>query len=256
MVIAVDVGNTGILIGGYDGEKQLFLSRISTRAHATADEYAVKLLHILALYRHTPDEIEGAIISSVVPPLSSCLEQALKLLKNVRVYTVGPGLKTGLNIKIDNPSQLGSDMVAEAVAVLDGYSIPAVIIDVDTAITFTAIDAKKQLIGCAIVPGITISLDALTQNTALLQKIDLSEPVRSVVGRNTIDSMRAGSLIGNACMIDGMIARYREELGENLTVVVTGAQAKQVLPYCRETFLCNENLLLDGLRLIYEKNQK
>ncbi len=256
MIVAVDIGNSNISIGAYSGTGLLFLSRISTNNDATADEYAVKLRHIFDLNGHTAAEMEGAIISSVVPPLSPRLFQALKLLKDVRVYTVGPGLKTGLNIKIDTPSQLGSDLVCVSVAATEKYPVPAVVVDMSTAITFSAIDSRKSLVGCAITPGVELSLNALAEGTAQLQKIDLDEPVCSVIGHNTIESMRAGSVYGNAAMIDGMIARFREELGEDLCVVATGAQAAVILPYCREKVMYDEHLLLDGLRLIFEKNRK
>lgn len=256
MIVAVDVGNSNISIGAYSGMNLLFLSRISTHSDATADEYAVKLRHIFDLYGHTFEEIEGAIISSVVPPLSHRLHQAIKLLKNVRVYTVGPGLKTGLNIKIDNPSQLGSDLVCVSVAATIKYSAPALIVDMSTAVTFLGVDARRNLVGCAITPGIELSLNALAEGTAQLQKIDLTEPVHSVIGHNTIESMRAGSIYGNAAMIDGMITRFCEEFGEELCVIATGAQAPYILPYCKKKIIYDENLLLDGLRLIYDKNQK
>lgn len=256
MIVAIDVGNSNISIGAYSGDKLLFLSRISTKNDATADEYAVKLRHIFDLYGHAVPEMEGAIVSSVVPPLSPRLCQALKLLKDVRIYTIGPGLKTGLNIKIDNPSQLGSDLVCVSVAATAKYPSPAVVVDMSTAITFSAIDSRKNLVGCAITPGVELSLNALVEGTAQLQKIDLDEPVHSVVGHNTIESMRAGSVYGNAAMIDGMIVRFREELGDNLSVVATGAQAGYILPYCKEKIIYDENLLLDGLRLIFEKNRK
>ncbi|MGI5897033.1 MAG: type III pantothenate kinase [Oscillospiraceae bacterium] len=255
MVVAVDVGNSVISIGAYAGTELLFVSRIGTR-NATVDEYAVKLRQVFDLHGHSPEEVEGAIVSSVVPPLSPRLCEALRLLCGVRVYTVGPGLKTGLNIKIDNPSQLGSDLVCVSVAATAKYPAPAVVIDMSTATTFSAIDSHKNQVGCTIVPGMEFSLNALAEGTAQLQKIDLGEPVRSVIGHNTIESMRAGSVYGTAAMLDGMIARFREELGESLTVIATGAQVEHILPVCREQIIYDENLLLDGLRLIYEKNQK
>lgn len=256
MIVAVDVGNSNISIGAYSGSGLLFLSRISTDANATADEYAVKFRHIFDLYGHSEAEMEGAIVSSVVPPLSPKLYQALKLLKDIRVFTIGPGLKTGLNIKIDTPSQLGSDIVCVSVAATAKYPAPMVVVDMSTATIFSAIDCRKTLLGCAITPGVELSLNALAEGTAQLQKIDLNEPVSTAVGRNTIESMRAGSVYGNAAMIDGMAARYREELGEKLTIIATGAQAPAILPYCREKIIYDENLLLDGLRMIYEKNQR
>ena len=256
MITAIDVGNSSISIGAFEGEALLFLARISTQNDATADEYAVKLRHIFELYGHSAEEIEGAIISSVVPPLSLRPQQAIRLLKDVRVYMVGPGLKTGLNIKVDSPSQLGADLVTMAVSATAKYPAPTLVIDMSTAITFSAIDRNKTLVGCAITPGVDLSLNALAEGTAQLQKIGLEEPLRSVIGRNTIESMRAGSVYGNAAMIDGMIARFREELGETLTVVATGEQCSPVLSFCREEVIFDENLLLEGLRMIYKKNQK
>jgi len=256
MLLAIDIGNSNVVMGGIRENQIVFQIRIATDPIKTSDQYGVEIKNMLDLSQVQVAEIDDCIISSVVPPLSPRLFQALKLLKDVRVYTVGPGLKTGLNIKIDNPSQLGSDLVCVAVAAVAKYPAPSVIIDMSTATTFSAVDSRKNLVGCSIVPGVELSLNALAEGTAQLQKIDLDEPVRSVVGRNTIESMRAGSVYGNASLIDGMIARFRAELVGELSVIATGAQAPYILPYCGETIIYDKNLLLDGLRLIYEKNRR
>lgn len=254
MILAVDIGNTNAVIGAFEGEKQLFLSRIATDLTKTCDDYAVTLQSIVSLYGFSADDIEGAIVSSVVPPVSVNVVSAIKkICPEIKVLQVGPGIKTGLNIKIDNPAQTGADLVCVSVAAIKKYPLPSVVIDMGTATSITALDEKGNFLGGSIIPGVKISLEALSSRTAQLPQISLNGDAQ-VIGKNTVDAMRSGVLVGNASMIDGMVSRYREILGDNLTVILTGGMGKNIVNYCREKIIYDENLLLDGLRILYQKN--
>lgn len=256
MILTVDVGNTQINIGGYREDRQLFVSKLGTDCSKSEDEYAVLLLSVLELYGFGREDLSGAIISSVVPPLLSVIKRAIRKVRgDVRVLTVGPGIKTGLNIRIDNPAQLGTDLVCMSVSLLAKYPMPAIVVDLGTATTISALNRNGCYIGSSIAPGIRLGLDALTAGTAQLPQIGLETPV-PVIGTNTVDSMKSGVILGGASMLDGMIERYRQILGEDLTVVVTGALAKTVAPHCRERYPVDESLLLDGLYHLYKKNTK
>lgn len=256
MILTVDVGNTQINIGGYREDRQLFVSKLGTDCSKSEDEYAVLLLSVLELYGFGREDLSGAIISSVVPPLLSVIKRAIRKVRgDVRVLTVGPGIKTGLNIRIDNPAQLGTDLVCMSVSLLAKYPMPAIVVDLGTATTISALNRNGCYIGSSIAPGIRLGLDALTAGTAQLPQIGLETPV-PVIGTNTVDSMKSGVILGGASMLDGMIERYRQILGEDLTVVVTGALAKTVAPHCRERYPVDESLLMDGLYLLYKKNTK
>ena len=252
MILTIDVGNTHTIIGAFCEGKLLFTSRISTDRHKTQDEYAVAIRSVLSLHGAT-DSIDGAIISSVVPQVSSLLENAIKMLFGCRVFVVGPGVKTGLNIKIDNPAQLGADLVCVSVAAQNKYPLPSIVFDLGTATTISALTEKGEMIGGSILTGVGTALNALAQGTAQLPQISLSGEV-SVIGSNTVDCMRSGAIIGAAAMIDGMILRYKEILGENTTVIATGGLASSIVPHCRESIVVDDNLLLDGLYSIYKKN--
>jgi type III pantothenate kinase len=252
MILTIDVGNTHTIIGAFCEDKLLFTSRISTDRHKTQDEYAVAIRSVLSLHGAT-DSIDGAIISSVVPQVSSLLENAIKMLFGCKVFVVGPGVKTGLNIKIDNPAQLGADLVCVSVAAQNKYPLPSIVFDLGTATTISALTEKGEMIGGSILTGVGTALNALAQGTAQLPQISLSGEV-SVIGSNTVDCMRSGAIIGAAAMIDGMILRYKEILGENTTVIATGGLASSIVPHCRESIVVDDNLLLDGLYSIYKKN--
>lgn len=252
MILTIDIGNTHTIIGAYSDDKLIFTSRISTDKQKTRDEYAVAIRSVLSLY-NVESNIEGAIISSVVPQISGFLESAITKLFNCRVFVVGPGVKTGLNIKIDNPAQLGADLVCVSVGALNKYPLPSIVFDLGTATTISALTENGGMIGGSILTGVATALNALAQGTAQLPQISLSGSV-SVIGSNTVDCMRSGAIIGNAAMIDGMILRYREILGENTSVIATGGLAPYIVPNCREKITLDENLLLDGLYAIYKKN--
>lgn len=254
MLLAVDIGNSNIVIGGYEGKTLRFVSRIRTDLLRTEYEYAVLLKEILSLHQIRPNDITGGIISSVVPPLSAVLKNAILLIAKVRVLTIGPGMKTGLNIKIDNPGQLGADLLATAIGAMEKYPLPVMIIDLGTATKITVVDEEKGFRGGAIMPGVMIALEALSSQAAQLPKIALESGEIKPIGTNTIDCMKAGTILGAASMIDGMIDRYKAVLGERVSVVACGGLTNAVIPHCRSAIVKDEMLLLDGLRILYHKN--
>lgn len=255
MILAVDIGNSNTVLGGMEGMKIVFEARIRTDATKTSDEYCVDIKNILDIYGVKREELEGAIVASVVPQVLNSIKTAIKKLTGKKCLVVGPGLKTGLNIKVENPSQTGADLVVGAVAALRDYQPPVIIIDMGTATTMFVLDQTGAFIGGCIAPGVKISMDALTDRTALLPGLQLDQPQRAI-GRNTIDCMRSGLMMGAACMIDGMVERMEEELGQKATVVATGGIARFVLPMCRTPIRYEKNLLLRGLAILYGENVK
>ena len=246
MLLAIDIGNSNIVIGCMNGAKIEHEFRIATDHVKTSDQYCIDLTNVLSL---------GVIISSVVPPLLNSFRTAVMKLTGKKPMVVGPGIKTGLNIQIDNPAQIGSDLIVAAVAALREYPAPLMIIDMGTATTISVIDASRTYIGGCICPGVRISADALTTRAALLPGINLDEPKRAI-GRNTIDCMRSGIMYGNAAMLDGLIDRMEEEIGEKATIIATGGLARLVTPLCHHSIDFEEDLLLKGLLILYEKNKK
>lgn len=253
MILAVDIGNTNIVVGCIHGEEILFVERLSTDSSKTVLEYAISFKNVLEIYRIDPSQIQGSILASVVPPVTSSVREAVRKVTGKQVLLVGPGVKTGLNILMDNPAQLGSDLVANAVAGIAEYKPPLIIFDFGTATTISVVDKQKNYIGGSILPGIRISSDTLTSRTSQLPKISLEAP-RRVVGKNTIDCMKSGVIFGNASCIDGMVRRIEKELGEKATVIATGGLAGCVIPHCVEEIILDDALLLKGLHLIYQKN--
>ena len=255
MILAVDIGNSNIVIGGVEGDEIKFEARLRTDATKTSDEYCIDLKMILEVYETSAKALEGAIISSVVPQVLNSIKTAIKKLTGKDALVVGPGLKTGLNIKIENPAQTGADLVVGCVAALREHKPPMIVIDMGTATTMIALDQTGAFIGGCIAPGVKISMDALTGRTALLPGLQLDQP-KKAIGRNTIDCMRSGIMLGSACMLDGMIQRMEEELGCKTTVVVTGGIARFVIPMCRTPMIYDKDLLLKGLVTLYRENVK
>ncbi|MEG1741738.1 MAG: type III pantothenate kinase [Acetivibrio sp.] len=260
MILAIDMGNTNIVIGCIDDEKTYFVERMSTDLSKTELEYAVSIKTVLELYNIKEEELEGIIISSVVPPLVNTLKRACKKVacknkKNMEIYVVGPGVKTGLNILMDNPAQVGSDMIVSAVAGLKEYGAPFIFIDMGTATTMSVVDKKGNYIGGAILPGVDIAMNALVSKTAQLSKISMEAP-KKVIGKNTIDCMKSGMIIGNAACMDGMIDRIWKELGYETKLLATGGLAGMVVPLCNHEIVIDDALLLKGLKIIYDKNKK
>lgn len=255
MILAVDIGNSNIVIGGMEGEKIVFEARIRTDATKTSDEYCVDLKILLDVHHVAVSEIEGSIISSVVPQVLNSMKTALLKLTGLESLVVGPGLKTGLNIKIENPAQTGADLVVASVAALREHKAPLIVIDMGTATTMVVLDADGALIGGSISPGLKTSLDALTARTALLPGLQLDKP-KKVIGSNTNDAMRSGVMLGAACMIDGMVERMEAELGSRATVIATGGVARFVVPLCERTVIYDKDLLLKGLAALYRENTR
>lgn len=254
MILAIDIGNTNIVIGCCDKEKIYFVERLSTNNTKTELEYAISFKNVLELYQINPKEIDGGIISSVVPPITNIVRASAEKVLGKSMKIVGPGVKTGLNILMDNPAQVGSDRIVNAVAAINEYTAPLIIIDMGTATTFCVVDEKKNYIGGMILPGVRISLDALTSGTSQLSRISIEAP-KKLIGKNTIDCMKSGIINGNAACIDGMISRINKELGQEATVIATGGLAKKIVPHCEQKICIDDELLLKGLRLIYEKNK-
>ena len=254
MILAIDIGNTNIVVGCIDEEKIYFTERLSTVHTKTELEYAVDLKTVLDIYHIKRTDIEGCIISSVVPQITDIAKLAAEKILKKEVMVLGPGVKTGLNIVMDNPGQLGADLVADAVAGLASYPVPLVVIDMGTATTISVVNSKKQDVGGMIMPGVGISLDALTARASQLSGISIDAP-RHIIGKNTIECMKSGVLYSNAAALDGIIDRIEEELGEKTTVIATGGLAKKIVPHCRKEIILDEELLLKGLMLIYRKNK-
>ena len=255
MILTVDIGNSNIVLGGVEGDSIALEARLRTDITKTSDEYCIDLKMILDVYNVAPSEIEGTIIASVVPQVLNSMQTAVKKLTGKESLVVGPGLKTGLNIKVENPSQTGADLVVGSVAALREHKPPLIIIDMGTATTMTVLDENGALIGGCICPGVKISMDALTDRTALLPGLQLDQP-KKAIGRNTIDCMRSGIMMGNACMLDGMVERMEAELGSKATVIATGGIAKFIVPMCKTPIIYAKDLLVKGLAALYRDNKR
>ena len=255
MLLTLDMGNTNITIGVFDGDRLVLESRVATDPTKMEDQYAVEFLDILRLYNVDARDFEGAVISSVVPPMESAIRRAVKKITGKSPMMVGSGTKTGVNIRIDNPAQLGADLLVGAVAAVAKYGTPCIIWDLGTATTVSVIDQNGYFRGGVIAAGIGTALNSLIANTSLLQRISIEAPPH-VIGSNTIDSMQSGAVYGTAAMIDGMCDRIEDELGVSANIVATGGLSREITPHCRRQITYDENLLLEGLRLVYEKNKK
>ena len=255
MILTIDIGNSNIVLGGVEGEEIVFEARLRTEATKTSDQYCVDLKILLDVYGVQPKQIEGTIIASVVPQVLNALQTAIKKLTGMQPLVVGPGLKTGLDIRLENPNQTGADLVVGCVAALREHKPPMIVVDMGTATTMVVLNEQGALVGGCICPGVKISMDALTEKTALLPGLRLDQP-KKAIGRNTIDCMRSGIMMGAACMLDGMVERMEAELGCKTTVVVTGGIAKFVIPMCRTSVLYDKDLLVKGLAALYRENKR
>lgn len=254
MLLAIDIGNTNITLGAFDDSLLAFTARLATDQKKTSDQYAIEINNLMNIHNQDCKDIEDCIISSVVPTVSAALKDAVLLLCGIVPLELGPGVKTGLNIKIDNPAQLGADLVAGAVGAIAEYTLPCVVIDMGTATTLSVIDKNGVYLGGVIAAGVRLTLKALCENTSQLPSISIKSP-DSVIGKNTVDCMKSGLVLGTASMIDGLLERISEQLGETPTFVATGGLSKEIISECKNDIIYNENLLLDGLREIYERNQ-
>lgn len=253
MLFTADIGNTNIVLTIFNTDKVVFESRLCTSPHQMADQYALTILDLFRLYGVNPGEITGAIISSVVPPVTAQFKAAVERLFSISVMVVGPGLKTGLNIKTDDPSTLGSDICCAAVAAKNIYPLPCIFIDMGTVIKIMALDKYGALIGGAFFPGINVGLKALSEHTASLPLVTADKSDRPI-GRSTIECIKSGMLYGTGAMLDGMIFKMTEELTGKCAVVATGGFSEAIRPFCRTEFVTHPYLVSEGLRLIYNRN--
>ena len=254
MLLTADIGNTNIKFGIFNDNELIRTLTISCNKAKTADEYGVELYSLIRVMGIHRDDFSGCIISSVVPIVTTRIDDAVRDILGVEPIIVGPGVKTGLNIRIDDPSTLGADLVCACVAANRIGKAPMIVISMGTATVWCVIDRSGSMIGCPIAPGVSVSLEALTKNTALLQGVAFTAP-SSVIGKNTDKSIRAGIIWGTACMIDGMIDKIEKELGEECRILATGGLAHKIINYCEHDIEIRENLILEGLRLIYERNK-
>lgn len=253
MLLTIDIGNTNMNIGLFDGETLTMSSRLATERQKTDDQFAVEFLNIFQIYNVDFNKISGAIISSVVPEITVHVKNAVKKLIGTNVIVLSPGVKTGLNILIDNPAQLGADLAAGAVGAVAEYPLPAFVIDLGTATKIYAIDKNKSFRGVMIAPGVAISLKALSDTSSLLPTISL-EPPKKACGTNTVESMQSGIVLGTASMIDGLLEKFSEELGEPKTIIATGGLSSFITPVCSHEIKYDGDLVLKGLKVIFEKN--
>ncbi len=255
MVLAIDVGNAVTTAGFIENGDILTVVHMQTVIGQTRAEYAVRLRQLMDFYGVRPGDFEGAIVTSVVPPVTEELVAGVRLLAGCVCILVGPGIKTGLNVRIDDPSTLAGDLVADSVAAIHWYGAPAIVLDMGTATVMAVIDAGGRYTGGAILPGVRSAYAALASGTSLLPDIAIFPP-KKCIAANTVDAMRSGAVYGTASAIDGMIERMEAELGCRCRIVATGELAGAVAPCCRREITVDENLLLKGLWLLYERNSK
>ena len=255
MILTIDIGNSNIVLGGVRDQEIVFEARLRTEVTKTSDQYCVDLKILMEVYGVSNKDIEGTIIASVVPQVLNSMRTAIQKLTGKVPLVVGPGLKTGLNILLENPGQTGADLVVADVAALREHKPPLIVIDMGTATTMSVLDKNGAHIGGCIIPGVKISMDALTDKTALLPGLQLDQPKRAI-GRNTIDAMRSGIMLGTACMLDGMVERMEAELGCKTTVIATGGIAKFVVPLCKTPMIYDKDLIIKGLAALYRDNKR
>ncbi len=253
MVLAIDIGNTNIVMGAYRGENLMFSTRFATNKKLEADQYAMQINGILNLRTNEKFNVSGAIISSVVPQVTQDIVNALQLLFGITPLLLQDTDKMGIIIKIDNPNELGNDLIAGVIGAKSHYSTPAIVIDLGTATKITAVNSKGEILGCSIMPGVFISLNALTGAASALSGIALNAPKNGkAIGTNTQNSMQSGIVYGTAAMLDGMIERFNEELGQDATVIATGGAASFIVPHCKHKIINDENLIINGLYKVYK----
>ena len=255
MILTIEIGNSTITLGGVEGSEIRFECRINTDRVKTSDTYCIDLKTLLEIYGVELEKIEGVIIASVVPQVLNSVRTAIRKLLGKEPLVVGPGLKTGLDIRLENPGQMGADLVAADVAALSEHKPPLIVIDMGTATTMTVLDPNGAHLGGCVCPGVKISLEALTGQTSLLPGIQLDSP-KQALGRNTADAMRSGIMFGTAAMLDGMIDRFQAETGWDFTIVATGGLARHIVPLCRHGILYDRHLIIKGLAKLYRDNTR
>ena len=255
MLLAIDIGNTNITMGCIRNDEILFTARIATDRNRTSDQYGVEIKNMLEVFGVRRDDISDCIISSVVPPVFNSVKTGVVKVIKKQPMVVGTGLKTGLNIQVATPSQVGSDRIVIAVAALAEYKAPLILMDLGTATTIEVVEKENVYAGGVIIPGVRTSLDALINKAAQLPGISLEQP-KQVIGKNTVDCIRSGMMYGTAAMIDGMIDRMEEELGHSATLIATGGLAQFITPLCKRSIILDKDLLMKGLNILYKKNKK
>lgn len=253
MILALDMGNSNIVVGGIDNNKTYFMERIGTDLKLTDSEYAIQIKSLLDINKIDVSDIDGSILSSVVPPLNTTISNAVKKILGVNPLIVNCNMNTGMKILMDNPASVGCDLIVDSVAAASKYPLPIIVIDMGTATTITVVDKDGNYIGGIIHPGLRVSLESLSNKTAQLPHIDLSTPNR-IIAKNTIESMRSGILYGHAGMMDSCIDRMEKELGMKATIVATGGLAPFVVPLCSHEIEVDDNLMLEGLYILYQRN--
>lgn len=254
MILGIDIGNSNVMFGGIDEHGVKFREVMATDLNRTEIEYAIDLKTALEIFGISPESLEGCIIASVVPQITGVLRSSIYKLTGIRAKVVGPGLRTGLDIRLDDPATLGSDLLVDSVAAVAENPVPIILVDVGTATTICVVNEKRQYVGGVVMTGVRTGLNSLVTNTSLLQQISL-EPPKKLIGSNTIDAMKSGMIYGHAAMLDGMIDRIEEEMGVSCTLVATGFPADKIIPFCRHRIHIDEDLMLKGLKIIYEKNK-
>lgn len=253
MLLVIDAGNTHVNIGVFKDDNLILVSRLATDRKATSDRMAIDISNIFSLNGVEPVSFKGAVISSVVPEITNALIVAVKKLTGKDPVVIGAGVKTGLNILIDNPAGLGADLVASAVAAKNLYPLPCLVLDLGTATKVSAINSKGEFVGCSIAPGVSISLNALAEEASQLISISLKSPEHAI-GKNTVDSMRSGIVFGTAGMLDGLCDRFESELDAPLKSIVATGGLCDITDHCEHEIIKNREMILEGLKIIYEKN--
>ena len=254
MLLCIDIGNTNIVFGIYDEDNLLNSFKIETNHHKTVDEYGLKFIEMIKYMGHEVTEIDGIIIASVVPQLDGVFTKTIRKYIKVEPLFVSAGIKTGINVKLDSPKQLGADILVGAVAAVNKYQAPVMVVDMGTAITFTYVNENKELLGGIIAPGIRTSYNSLIKKTARLEEANVEKP-KSIVGRDTVSSIQSGMIFGTSSLIDGLIKKIKKEKGE-CPVIITGGEARFVLESLEEKVYYEENLMIEGLKYIYHRNKK
>lgn len=255
MVLTLDIGNTNIKLGVFEGDRLIFTSRLSTDRERTSDQYASDLLNVFSLHSVDSKKFDSAIICSVVPEITNAVRDAIRLICGIDALNLESGVKTGLRVRTDGNTVIGADLIAESVGAVGKYPLPCFIADLGTATKILLIDSNGCFCGCTISAGVKISLDALAQKTSLLSSISLRTP-SSAIGKNTEDCMLIGAVLGTADMLDGLMNRIESEYGESIpTCIATGGLSKAIVGSCKRKMVFDPDLTLNGLRIIAEKNK-
>lgn len=255
MILAIDVGNTNVVLGCVEDGVVKSINRMATNPNDLSNDYALKMLQSFDFDGIDYKNFEGAILSSVVPQVNRSIKAAVKKLTGLDCVVVGAGLKTGVNVKIDDPGTVAGDLITGVVGALALYEPPLIVVDMGTATTMIVVDKDGAYLGGAIMPGVGLSYSALSAGTSLLPSISIEAP-KKYIGTNTVDCMKSGAVFGTAAMLDGMIDRMEDELGQSVTVVATGGIAGRIVPHCRREIKHDPDLLLKGLAILYQKNVK